>query len=221
MIRSEVDIVGLQDIQSRVTQLGLRAKDLRRPNASVAQSVVLANRLRLDAGVDVNGVPLRSQRSKQLGLTPLGGGSGLFGRSLKGDAAADGPEIYSTFIGAGVAYRGDTIVPKRKKYLTIPARAKGGELAGQENRSVRVLANRRGDRAAHYSSKTTFVLRRAGGKLMIVQKQTGGALRVLFFLVKKARYPKNEWAGFSNDDQDKAMAVYEKHLDTYSDQGAH
>lgn len=212
---AEVKVVGLEDIQRRVSRLGLQMKDLRRPSMNVAQSARLANLQRLDRGVDVHGAALRSQRAKRLGLTPLGGGSGLFGRSLRAAADSEGPELFSTFVGAGVAYRGDTIKPRHKKYLWIAARARGGESAGA-GRKVDVLPNRRGDRAAHYSSKSTFVLTRQNGRLkMVVQKTGGGALRVLAFLVKRAKYPKNEWAGFADSDQDKALQVYGEHLDTF------
>jgi hypothetical protein len=219
MITQDTKLAGVEDIQRRVTLLGMRAKDLRRPSMNIAQSTVLANRQRLDRGVDVHGVPLRSRRAQQLGLTPLGGGSGSFGRSLKPSADADGPEIYSTFKGAGVAYRGDTIRPRLKKFLWVPARVEGGMFSSRD-RALDVMANRRGDRSSHYSRSSTFVMSRQGGRLrMVMQKVNAGALRVLAFLVKQSRYPKNEWAGFAESDQENAMKVYGEHLDTFANGG--
>jgi hypothetical protein len=223
MITQQTQFAGVEDIQRRVAQIGLKAKDLRRPSMSIAQSAVLANRQRLDRGVDVHGSPLRSKRAAQLGLTPLGGGSGDFGRSLVPTADNDGPVMYSTFKGAGVAYRGDTIVPRLKKFLWVPARAKGGVFASKA-RAVSVIANRFGDRSSHYRRRSSaggagsFVLRRSNGRvLLVVQKISGGALRVLAFLVKKVRYPKNEWAGFSDGDQNNATKVYANYLDTFGE----
>lgn len=218
MIKGVVEVGGLQDIQERVARLGLRAQDLRRPNAFIGAQLVVNNRRRLDAGVDVHGMPLRSKLSARLGLKPLGGASGLFGQSIKWEIEGHDLNLFSTFIGAGVAYRGDTIVPKVKKWLTIPARARGGEFATPA-RAVAVLGNRTGRRAAHYSKKTTFFLRR-NGKLYLMQKEESGALRVLFFLVKKVRYPKNEWLGASESDLNMAIRKYSEHLDTFSDGGS-
>ncbi len=217
MIKGYVEVSGLKDIQERVARLGVRAQDLRRPNAFIGAQLVLNNRRRLDAGVDVHGMPLRSKLSARMGLKPLGGAAGLFGRSVHWEIEGRDLNLFSTFIGAGVAYRGDTIVPKVKKWLTIPMRARGGEFA-RADRAVAVLGNRTGRRAAHYSKKTTFFLRR-NGKLFLMQKEPGGGLRALFFLTKKVRYPKNEWLGLSASDFEMAMKKYGEHLDTFSEGG--
>jgi hypothetical protein len=218
MIQQSVQIVGLQDLQARTAAMAkkMTPAELRRPGLNVIQSTVISNRQRLDRGVDVNGVSMHTQRAAQLGLTPLGGGSGEFGRSLHGMVEPDGPLLYSTFIGARVAYVGGTIVPKHKKFLWVPARARGGRFASPE-RAVDVMGNRLGDRSSSFSRKSTFVLMRQGGRLkMVVQKIGVGALRVLAFLMKKIRYPKEEWAGFSRADLDNAAKVYRESIDTMS-----
>jgi hypothetical protein len=218
-IQSRVEMTGLADIQRRVAQLGLNLKPnaLRRPGGDIGAEMVLRTKKRLGSGRDVNGVPLRSKRSAQLGLEPLGGSDGRFGQSTHWSVDSDGVDLFSTFIGAGVAYRGDVITPKVKKFLTIPLRARGGDFASKARR-VRAEKNTTGRRARHYS-KGTFVLRRAGGKLVIVQKTQGGALRALFLLVKKIRYPKNEWLGYAADDLKFVLERYGRHLDTFEGKG--
>ncbi len=215
MIKGIVEVQGLTDIQERVTRLGLNAKDLRRPNVFIAQELPLRNRKRLDQGVDVNGLPLKSKLAGRLGLVPLGGAHGLFGKSVHGAVDGQDVDLFSDFIGAAVAYYGKRIVPKTKQYLTIPARARGGEFA-RADRALEVLGNRTGRRALHYSRKTTFFLRR-NGKLMLMQKTGKGSLRVLFFLVKSVRWPRNEWLGASPADLDMIADRYGQHLDTFDD----
>lgn len=176
--------------------------------------------------MDVQGRPLRSGLAKRLGLVPLGGEFGLFGRSVRAEPAqqGDGVDLYSTFVGADVAYKGKTITPKVKQYLTIPIEAKGGEFS--ESSSGRFLSaglhlkqNHTGRRAGHYTN--TFFMRTSDGKLVLAQydhrkrydKQR--RLRFLFVLVRSVRYPKNEWLGVSNDDLGQAADVYGRHLDTF------
>ena len=217
-LHSTFEISGLRDVQQRVARLGLQMKDLKRPNGFIGAEMVKRNRARLDRGVDVSGAPLASTLSKKLGVAPLGGGHGLFGKSIKWTLAGSDLELFSTFIGAGVAYRGDTIVPKVKKYLTIPLEARGGSEA-RGRAGLTLEDNRTGRRALHY--KDTFFLR-VNGKLFLVQKdkRTGknaDKLRFLFLLVTRMKYPKNEWLGFSGADLEMAAGVYGKHLDTFED----
>lgn len=222
MLQTHVEIAGLEDIQRRIAQLGDRftPRMLRRPSAFVGAEMVVRTKERLGKGVDVHGMPLRSQRSKQLGLRPLGGADGSFARSVQWAIANDGVDLYSTFVGAGVAFRGDTITPKKAKYLTIPLRARGGDNA-RADRALTIAKNRTGRRAAHYSRKSTFIRRTAGGKLIIFQKEPSGAIRALFLLVKKVRYPKNEWLGYSADDQKMAIEQFGKFIgEPFTDGGA-
>jgi hypothetical protein len=220
-LHSTFEINGLRDALLRIARLGLQAKDLRRPNGFIGAEMVKRNRARLDRSVDVNGRPMTSSLSKKLGLAPLGGGHGLFGKSIKWSLSGSDLELFSTFIGAGVAYRGDTIVPRVKKWLTIPLEARGGSesrgragLTFPEGRSVT------GRRALHYEN--TFFLR-VNGKLFLVQKDKrtkgkhAGSLRFLFLLVKRVKYPKNEWLGFSNADLEMAAKTYGEHMDTFKD----
>jgi hypothetical protein len=216
-LQSSFEVNGLLDVQRRVAQLGLNAKDLRRPNGFIGAEVVKRNRERLGSGVDVNSRPLQSKLSQKLGLVAMGGAHGLFGRSIKWGLAGGDLELFSTFIGAGVAYRGDTITPKTKQWLTIPLEARGGaESSGRSGLTLE--GNRTGRRALHY--KDTFFLR-ANGKLFLVQKdrrvkgEKAGKLRFLFLLVKRVKYPKNEWLGFSKTDLEMAADVYGRHLDTF------
>ena len=229
MTLQSVEIVGLRDIQQRIARLGDRLKpgSLRRPSVDVAKRLVASNRQRLGRGVDVNGRALRSALSKRLGLVPLGGEFGLFGRSIRAEpmASGDGVDLYSTFIGADVAYKGKVITPRTKQYLTIPLDAKGGESSKSEagnflSAGLGIKDNRTGRRAEHFEN--TFFMR-TDGKLFLVQndkrKRFSGAnsrkLRFLFLLVRSIRYPKNEWIGVSNDDQSMAIEVYGNHLDTF------
>ncbi len=232
MPQQSIETVGLADVQRRIARLGDRLKPgaLRRPSVDVAKRLVLSNRKRLGRGVDVHGRPLHSGLAKRLGLVPLGGEFGLFGRSIRAEpsSSGDGVDLYSTFIGADVAYKGKVITPKTAQYLTIPLEAKGGESSTSESGSflaagLGIKDNRTGRRAGHYEN--TFVMR-TDGKLFIVQsdkrKKFSDAnrrkLRFLFLLVRSSRYPKNEWLGVSNDDLSMAAEVYGAHLDTF--QGA-
>ena len=215
MINGVIEVLGLRDIQERIARLGLNAKDLRRPNAFIAQELPLRNRRRLEQGVDVNGMPLKSKLAGRLGLVPLGGAHGLFGKSVHGGIDGQDVDLFSTFIGAAVAYYGKVIRPKTKQYLTIPVRARGGQ---SSDGALEVLGNRTGRRALHYSN--TFFLRR-NGKLMLMQKTGKGSLRVLFFLVKSVRWPRNEWLGASPADLEMVADRYGQHLDTFDDKGGH
>jgi hypothetical protein len=227
MTAQSVELVGLKEVQKRINALGDRLKPgaLRRPSVEIAKRLVASNRKRLGRGVDVHGRPLQSQLAKRLGLVPLGGEFGLFGRSVRAEpmASGDGVDLYSTFIGANVAYKGLPIVPKVSRYLTIPLEAKGGEFSTSD--SGRFLAaglgikdNHTGRRARHFEN--TFFLE-DDGKLFLVQNDTRQArskdtkrkLRFLFLLVRSVRYPKNEWIGVSDDDMAMAAEVYGAHLD--------
>lgn len=161
-----------------------------------------------------------------MGLVPLGGEFGLFGRSVRAEptASGDGVDLYSTFIGADVAYKGKVITPRVRQYLTIPIEAKGGELSESESGSflaagLGIKGNRTGRRAAHYDN--AFFLR-TDGKLFLVQndrrKRFSGSrkLRFLFLLVRSIRYPQNEWLGASGQDLADAAPVYASHLDTFA-----
>lgn len=162
--------------------------------------------------------------AKRLGLVSLGGEFGLFGRSIKAEplAQGDGVDLYSTFIGANVAYLGKVITPKNGQYLTIPLEAKGGEFSAVSAKGNFLSAglglhdNRTGRRASHYAGR--FFLR-TNGKLFIVtkdsRKSANQKLRFLFLLVRSARYPKNEWLGASDDDMAMAAETYANHLDTF------
>lgn len=222
MLETHVEVMGLEPVQRAIARLGDRftPNSLRRPAAFVGAEMVVRTKRRLGQGVDVHGMPLKSQRSRRLGLKPLGGADGDFGKSVHWAIASDGVDLYSTFVGAGVAQRGDTITPKRAKYLTIPLRARGGDNA-RADRALTLVRNRTGRRAAHYLRTTTFIRRTAGGKLIIFQKEPSGAIRALFLLLKKVRYPKNEWLGYSADDQKMAVDQFAKFLgDAFTDGGS-
>lgn len=229
MTQQSVEISGLPEIERRVAQLGDRLKPgaLRRPSVDIAKRLVGRNKARLARGVDVNGRPLQSALAKRLGLVPLGGEFGLFGRSIRAEpmASGDGVDLYSTFIGADVAYKGKVITPKVKQYLTIPLEAKGGEFSESDSGNflrsgLSIRDNHTGRRAEHFDN--TFFMR-TDGKLFLVQndkrKKHSGKndrkLRFLFLLVRSVRYPKNEWLGVSDDDQSMAIEVYGSHLDTF------
>jgi hypothetical protein len=229
MTQQSVQIVGLQDIQRRIALLGdrIRPGGLRRPSVEIAKRLVASNRARLARGVDVHGRALRSNLAKRLGLAPLGGEWGRFGRSIRGEpmTSGDGVDLYSTFIGADVAYKGKTITPKVRQYLTIPLEAKGGEFSRSDSGSflgagLSIKNNRTARRAEHFEN--TFFMR-TDGKLFLVQndkrKKFSGPnsrkLRFLFLLVRSVRYPKNEWLGVSDSDSAMAAEVYGRHLDTF------
>lgn len=221
-LHSTFEISGLADVRARVARLGLQAKDLRRPNGSIGAEVVNRNRARLGRSVDVNGAPLASKRAAKLGLVPLGGEHRTPARSIRWGLAGGDLELYSSWIGARLAYKGGVVVPKTKKYLTIPMEARGG--SESNGRAGLTLADGRsvtGRRALHYEN--TFFLR-VNGKLFLVQKDKrknarnwkgAGALRFLFLLVKSVRYPKNEWLGFSDADLEMAAKTYGEHMDTF------
>jgi hypothetical protein len=230
MTQQRVEVVGLRDIQQRIALLGdrIRPGGLRRPSVEIAKRLVASNRSRLGRGVDVHGRALRSDLARRLGLAPLGGEWGLFGRSVRAEpmTSGDGVDLYSTFIGADVAYKGKTITPKVRKYLTIPLEAKGGEFSRSESggflsSGLSIKDNRTARRAAHFEN--TFFMR-TDGKLFLVQndkrKQFRGEgkrkLRFLFLLVRSVRYPKNEWLGVSDADGAMAADVYGRHLDTFA-----
>lgn len=231
MPQQAIEVAGLREIQQRIAELGNRLKPgaLRRPSVDIAKRLVASNRKRLGRGVDVNGRPLTSQLSKRLGLVPLGGEYGLFARSVRAEPFSgngDGVDLYSTFIGANVAYKGLPVYPKVAKFLTIPIEAKRGEFSTSE--SGRFLAaglgiqdNHTGRRARHFEN--TFWLN-TDGKLFLVQydkrkkysAEGRRKLRFLFLLVRSIRYPKNEWLGVSDDDLSMAAQVYGAHLDTFA-----
>lgn len=230
MTLQSIQTVGLADIQRRIALLGERLKSgaLRRPSVEIAKRLVLANRARLARGVDVNGRALHSDIASRLGLVPLGGEFGVFGRSIRAEPMpqGDGVDLYSTFIGAAVAYEGKVITPRRARYLTIPLEAKGGEFSESDSggflsAGLGIKDNRTARRAADYED--TFTLR-TDGSLFIVQNDkrkrfsTEGSrkLRFLFLLVRSVRYPKNEWLGVSDRDLGDAADVYGKHLDTFA-----
>jgi hypothetical protein len=229
MTQQSVEVIGLKDIQHRIALLGNRLTPgaLRRPSVEIAKRLVASNKARLGRGVDVHGRALRSNIAKRLGLIPLGGEWGLFGRSIRAEAteSGDGVDLYSTFIGADVAYKGKTITPKVRQYLTIPLEAKGGEFSKSESggflgAGLSIKGNRTARRAEHFEN--TFFMR-TDGKLFLVQadkrkKFSGEArrkLRFLFLLVRSVRYPKNEWLGVSPSDSAMAAEVYGRHLDTF------
>jgi hypothetical protein len=231
MTLHSIEVLGLDDIQRRIAALGDRLKPgaLKRPSVEIAKRLVASNRARLGRGVDVNGRAIRSNLAKRLGLVPLGGEYGLFARSIRAQAIAsggDGVDLYSTFIGANVAYKGKTITPRLRQYLTIPLEAKGGEFSQSDSggflgSGLSVKDNRTARRAEHFEN--TFFMR-TDGKLFIVQndkrKKYSGAnnrrLRFLFLLVRSVRYPKNEWLGVSDSDSAITAEVYGNHLDTFA-----
>ena len=221
MTQQSITTVGLADLQRRIALLSDRMKPgaLRRPSAEIAKQLVLSNKRRLARGVDVNGRPLKSGLARKLGLVPLGGADGLFGRSIRAEprAQGDGVDLYSTFIGAAVAYDGKVITPKHARFLTIPIQDEDGSslAAGfglQENTAAR--------RARDYEN--TFVLN-TGGSLFIVQNDkrkysdaNRKKLHFLFLLVRQVRYPSNEWLGVSGDDSNDAIEDYGTFVDTFA-----
>jgi hypothetical protein len=224
-----IDARGLEDIQRRITALGARLKPgaLERPSTDIAKRLVISNRRRLGRGVDVNGRALNSQLARRLGLMPLGGEHGTFAQSIQARAitgsGSDGVDLYSTFIGAKVAYYGKTITPKRSRYLTIPLEARGGEFSSSASgrfmsAGLSIGDSYTGHRARHYDN--TFFMA-TDGKLFLVQNDKRKKfsadgkrkLRFLFLLVKSVRYPKNEWIGVSSDDTAMAIQVYGDFLD--------
>ena len=230
MTQQSITTVGLADLQRRIALLSDRLKPgaLRRPSVDVAKQLVLSNRRRLGRGVDVSGRPLQSDFARRLGLMPLGGEHGLFGKSIRAEPKrqGDGVDLYSTFIGAAVAYDGKVITPKHARFLTIPIEAKGGEHSMSDAGSslaagLGITENTTARRARDYDN--TFVLD-ANGSLFIVQKEKRKVssegnrhkLRFLFLLVRQIRYPKNEWLGVSNDDSTDAIESYGSYLDTFA-----
>ena len=230
MTQQTITTIGLADLQRRIALLSDRLKPgaLRRPSVDIAKQLVLSNKRRLGRGVDVNGRPLQSEIARKLGLLPLGGEHGQFGKSIRAEPMrqGDGVDLYSTFLGAAVAYHGKVITPKRARFLTVPLEAKGGEFSRSDSGSflaagLGIKANTTARRARDYEN--TFVLNTGGG-LFIVQSDkrktsTEGnsrKLRFLFLLVRQVRYPKNEWLGVSNDDSTNAIEVYGGYLDTFA-----
>src|ERR1051326_1905570 len=93
MIRSSVQIVGLQDLQARTAAMAkkMTPADLRRPGLSVIQSTVISNRQRLDRGGDVNGVSMQPTRPGDLRLpAPRGSLAPPQGAGPRGGPAAGG-----------------------------------------------------------------------------------------------------------------------------------
>lgn len=223
MVQQSIEVRGLADIQARIARLGQRlgAGELRRPSVSIAKSLVNSNKARLARGVDVHGRPLRSAAARRRGVVPLGGAKGVFYRSVFASAftSGDGVDLYSNFIGADVAYKGKEITPKKAKYLTVPLDAKGGESEGDGGAGLSLVANRTGRRARQYEG--TFFLE-TDGSLFLVQRDkrvkgdNARKLRFLFVLIRRMRYPQNEWLGASNDDLTKAAETYGQHLDTFA-----
>lgn len=198
MIATHLESSGPRDITARIKRLGVNLKDLRRPNNEIAKRIVARNRQRLARGVDVSGYALRSGLAKRLGLAPLGGADGLFGRSIHARVGSDGAiDLYSDFVGAGVAYHGKTITPKTAQFLAVPL---------EDERDTRAVRN-----------KDTFLLR-VNGKLFVVAREgpKSKKLRFLIYLTKRIRYPKNEWLGYSAADLDSATDDYAAHLDTFA-----
>lgn len=224
-----IELRGLAEIQKRVALLGDRLKPgaLRRPGVEIAKALVASNRSRLARGVDVNGRALRTGAAVRRGLKPLGGGDGLFARSVRAQpftSGGDGVDIYSTFIGADVAYKGKEIRPKTAKYLTVPLEAKGGEgsetaSGGFASAGLSLFGNTTGRRARHYDN--TFFLE-DDGRLFIAQRdkrvkgKNTNRIRFLFLLIRRMRYPQNEWLGASEGDMSMAAETYGRHLDTFA-----
>ena len=229
MTQQSIEIVGLADVQRRIALLDqrLRPSALRQPNVDIAKRLVLSNRRRLARGVDVNGRPLRSGLAKRLGLIPLGGEHGPFSRSIRAEPIGNGVDLYSTFIGAAVAYSGKVITPRYARFLTIPIEAENDEFSVSDaggsflSAGLGIKENRTARRARDYEN--TFWMR-TDGKLFLVQndkrKKFSAAnsrkLRFLFLLVRSMRYPRNEWLGVSADDIAMAIDEYGAHLDTFT-----
>lgn len=207
-IGGRVELEGMKDLRARIAQLGVNIKDVRRPSKNVGEMMLASTHQRMARGLDVHGQRLKSDRASRQGHQPLRG----LADSVHYAVDQEGLALFSSDIRAGVHFRGDTIVPKRARFLTIPLRARGGESAG----GAGLIANRTGRRARHY--KNTFFLRK-NGKLLLMQRTPGGALRALFLLVKKVKLKKNEWLGWSREDLNRTEEIYAKHLDTFESKG--
>lgn len=194
------DIAQLKAQRARLLAMGERARtqSLRRVHSFVGPEITLRTKRRMDAGVDVDGNPMKSKRADRRGTPPLGGSHKAYGRSLKWSLDSNGDlKHFSTHPGADVVYSGKDIVPVNGKFLTLPVEAPGG-FANDSSSSadeLSLVGNRSGLRARHY--KNTF-FRWLSGRLWLLQKDdTSKRLRFLFLLVKRTRREANRWMGFS------------------------
>lgn len=221
----DVKIDGLADIAQRLQKMGARMADLRDASEFIGEEMKLRTQQRMGKGLDIHSAPFKpSKRAGYMGTVPLGGSDHSLANSVNYDVTSDGLELFSTHIGAGVHQRGDTIRPKApRKFLTIPLRAVGGSRfagnqsvkAGNAFVAQRTVQNRDGARARHY--KDTF-FRRKFGKLYLMQRLAGAKKVVaLFLLVTSVTMPKNEWLGFTKDDEQMVIDTYAEHLDTFGE----
>jgi hypothetical protein len=194
------DISELKTYRKKLVAMGDRArtKNLRRVHSFVGPEITLRTKRRMNAGVDVDGLPLKSRRAARRGTPPLGGAYKAYGRSLKWSLDTNGDlKHFSTHPGADVVYSGKDIVPVNGKFLTLPVEAPGGFANDSSSPAddLSLIGNRSGLRARHY--KNTF-FRWLTGRLWLLQKEDNSKrLRFLFLLVKKTSRPPNKWMGFS------------------------
>lgn len=201
-----VDLKNGPEVMAMLGAMGKRAHDLRAVGVNVGEELKLRHKRRLAKGVGVHGQALTSQMSKRFGSEPLGGAERSFGTSLGYATNANGITFFSTFKGARVAQEGLTIKPKNSKFLTIPLRSRGGVFDLGDSK---VSKNRTGKRARDY--KDSF-FRWVRGRLFLFQKLGSGRIRALFILLRSVKYPKNEWFGLNDADQDAVGKIYLDHV---------
>lgn len=212
-IAQEWRIEGLADCRDRMRRMKVRLRDTRPASANIGEEMIFRTQRRMAAGLDIHGRPFkRNGRSRSRAGVVLGGNDRSMANSVHYSVTSGGFDWFSTHVAAHAHQTGATIVPRVKKFLTIPLRA-----AEEESRGfLAITKNRRGDRARHF--KNTFFLRR-NGKLFLMQRDQGDRLRALFLLVKKVQLKKNEWLGFTKADDQMVVDTYAKHIDAFSEGG--
>lgn len=191
---------GLRATRGFLGATAKRARDLAPALRSIGEEMLARTQSRLSSGVDVHGRPFKRSRRGGQTLWDSGALAASVNYELLGGTRLD---LFSTALYARVHNEGLTIVPRQKKWLTIPLRAAG-------NRgTLNLRANRGGARARHYTK--TFFLRR-GGRLFLMQRDRPGALRALFLLVKKVQMPRREWLGYGAGDERMVAETIERHV---------
>lgn len=147
--------------------------------------------------------------SRRAGLSladRLGTRSGNLKRGINSTVEGSGPDVEMRAFIAGVPYaeaqeKGERILPKRGKYLTIPIDDNLTATGVARFPSARALDwYKKGSRGAQGFRKgqgtgKAFVLRTKSGGLYIVRDAPGGNLEFLFKLVREAVLPGPETTG--------------------------
>jgi hypothetical protein len=189
---------------------------------NLGEEMLVRNKARMRAGVDVDGKPFKpSARASSGGQTLFD--SGALAASINYDTPDGAMQLFSSDKRARVHWEGLLIKPKAgHRFLTIPLRGRGGlfdSLAG----GAAPIGNRTGARAGNFAKSTTFFLRR-GSSLFLMQRiaaiaGSGGisyhghkrskgsspasskyTLRALFLLVTQVQMTQRKFFGFGNSD---------------------